>query len=74
MNLTRINMHAKENETIIVPGKVLGGGELDHKVNVYAYCFSCGAAEKIASLKGDCKNLRDLMKSNPKAKNVRVIG
>ncbi|MDP7115849.1 MAG: 50S ribosomal protein L18e, partial [Candidatus Woesearchaeota archaeon] len=30
VNLSRINRFTKENETIVVPGKVLGDGLLDH--------------------------------------------
>ena len=32
VNVYRINNNTKDGETVIVPGKVLGNGELDHKV------------------------------------------
>ena len=34
VNLTRINRFTKENEFIIVPGKVLGSGDLDHSLTI----------------------------------------
>ena len=74
VNLTRINAYTKPDETIVVPGKVLAGGELDHKVNVIAFSFSNDAEQKIRSLKGDCLSVQELLKKNPKGKNVRIIG
>ena len=40
VNVWKIDKYAKDNETIIVPGKVLGTGELSKKVNVVAFNFS----------------------------------
>ncbi|RJQ17622.1 50S ribosomal protein L18e [Candidatus Woesearchaeota archaeon] len=73
VNLGRINLYTKDGETIIVPGKVLGSGELDHKVTVCAYAFSAEAEKKITE-KGRVLSLPELMKENPKASNVRIIG
>lgn len=74
VNLTRIDTHTSDNETIVVPGKVLAGGELTHKVNVSAWSFSAGAKEKILHNKGSCMSLKELVAKNPKGKNVRIIG
>lgn len=74
VNLSRINNYAKENETIIVPGKVLGSGILDHKLTIAAYQFSDGAMEKINSAKAKAVTIQDLMKENIKGKRVRIIG
>ena len=43
VNLSRINRFTKENEFIVVPGKVLGSGELDHPLTIAAYKFSSSA-------------------------------
>ena len=40
VNLFKINKLAKDNETIIVPGKVLGNGELNRKIVISAFNFS----------------------------------
>lgn len=74
VNLSRINTNTKNNETIVVPGKVLGGGELDHTVHVAAYAFSVQAKDKIQKAKGSVYSLLDLVKQNPKGKDVRIIG
>jgi large subunit ribosomal protein L18e len=47
VNISRINRHTSDDETVLVPGKVLGSGALDHKVQVAALDFSQTAGEKI---------------------------
>lgn len=73
VNLFKIEKYAKENETIIVPGKVLGTGELTKKVTVVAFNFSDSAFKKIKE-KGSVVSIEELLKSNPKGKKVRIIG
>ncbi len=74
VNLYHIAKHCKENESVIVPGKVLGTGEIPHKVNVAAFTFSQSAKEKIADAKGECLTIKELLAKNPKAKDLRIIG
>lgn len=73
VNVSRINKNTKDGETIIVPGKVLSLGELDHKVTVAAYSFSQSAKEKIEA-KGKTMTIQELIKDNPKGSKVRIIG
>ncbi|UCD04153.1 MAG: 50S ribosomal protein L18e [Candidatus Woesearchaeota archaeon] len=70
VNLARINKYSKANDTIIVPGKVLGTGELDHKVTVAAFDFSEAAKKKI----DNAISIQELMKKNPKGSKVKLIG
>ena len=74
VNLTRINRHTKENETIVVPGKVLGDGVLDHTLTIAAHSFSSHALEKIAEAKAKAISIEELMKEDIKGKRVRIIG
>jgi len=73
VNLRKINLHCKDNESIIVPGKVLSDGELKKKVTVAAWNFSAKAKEEINKV-GKTMTIRQLMKDNPKGKKVRIIG
>lgn len=73
VNLTRINKYAKDNEIVVVPGKVLSSGDIDRKLTICAYQFSEEALKKINS-KGRAITIQELMKSNPKGNNVRIIG
>ncbi len=74
VNLTRINLHTKSGETILVPGKVLANGELDHKVSIVAWKFSQQAINKIKEAKGEIIHLEDFMKKEIKGRRVRLIG
>ncbi len=73
VNINEINKHCKDNETIIVPGKVLALGELDKKITVAAFSFSQEALTKI-NQKGKAISIPELMKINPKGSKVRIIG
>jgi len=74
VNLSKINRFSKENEAVLVPGKVLGTGELDHKVTVAAYTFSQQALEKIQKSNGKVYSLYEFMKLNPKGSKTRILG
>ena len=74
VNLSRINRHTKDAELIIVPGKVLGSGSLDHKITISAWSFSDGALEKLKQQQCEVLTIRDLLKKNPKGQKVRILG
>ena len=74
VNLSRLNRFTKANETIIVPGKVLGAGSIEHPVIVAAFAFSTKARERIESNKGKTMSISQLLKQNPKGTGVRLIG
>jgi large subunit ribosomal protein L18e len=73
VNIYKINENSADNEIIIVPGKVLGVGELKHKVTVAAISFSTEAKEKIDA-QGKTMSITELMKQNPKGLAVRILG
>ncbi|MBW2986443.1 50S ribosomal protein L18e [Candidatus Woesearchaeota archaeon] len=74
VNVAKLNRFVKKDETIIVPGKVLGSGALGHSVTVAAFSFSESAKKIITEAKGKCLTIPELMKTNPTGKNVRIIG
>lgn len=74
VNLTRIEKHAKQKETVVVPGVVLGSGEIKKKVTVAAMKFSGSAKEKIKKSGGDCLTIEELYEKNPKGKGIRIMG
>ncbi len=74
VNIYKLEKYAKEGETIIVPGKVLGTGALSKKLTVAALQFSESAKQKIQSTKGEVMSIEELMKKNPHAKGVRIMG
>jgi large subunit ribosomal protein L18e len=74
VNLHHINMHVHEKETALVPGKVLSTGALTKKVSIAAWSFSEKAHEKIKKAGGKSLSIQELVKHNPKGKDVRIVG
>jgi large subunit ribosomal protein L18e len=74
VNISRLNRYTQKNETVVVPGKVLGAGEINHPVTVAAFAFSKKAKEKIKTAKGKCLTFFDLVKKNPKGSKAKIIG
>ena len=72
VNLGRIERYAREDETVVVPGKVLGSGVLQKDVTVAAVDFSGTAETKIQQV-GDTMKLEQALEQNPEGANVRVI-
>jgi large subunit ribosomal protein L18e len=73
VNIFKIDASVQEGDTIIVPGKVLGEGDLTKKVTVAAYAFSDEAKAKIAK-SGRVLSIAELLKSNPKGQKVKILG
>jgi large subunit ribosomal protein L18e len=74
VNISRINRHSEENETVVVPGKVLGAGMINHPVTVAAFDFSQQARSKITTAKGKCLSIAELVEANPEGSNLKIIG
>ncbi|RLF16634.1 MAG: 50S ribosomal protein L18e [Thermoprotei archaeon] len=74
VNLSRINRYTGEGDVVVVPGKVLGFGTLEHPVTVAAFSFSKSAREKIEAAKGKCLSIKELVELNPKGSRVKIIG
>jgi len=74
VNVGKIERYANDSETIIVPGKVLGAGNISKKVTVSAFKFSSEAREKIENAGGRVLTIEELMAINPKGTNVRIFG
>ena len=72
VNLSKINRYSQEGDTVLIPGKVLGSGELDHNVTVSAFKFSKSAMEKI-NKNGRAITLYDLYKENPRGSGVKIM-
>ncbi|MCD6591158.1 MAG: 50S ribosomal protein L18e [Candidatus Aenigmarchaeota archaeon] len=74
VNLLTLEKHANKNETIIVPGCVLGFGEITKKLNVAAVRFSRTAKEKIEKAGGSCLSIEELYEKNPKGHRIKIMG
>ncbi len=74
VNLSTIQRHASDGETIVVPGKVLGSGYLNKRVQVSSFKISEGARKQIEGAGGSWVTIRDLVNDNPKGSDVRIMG
>ncbi len=72
ININRINRYTKKNEIIIVPGKILGNGELNHEITLTYFDISDSAKNKLKKAK--IVGLKELLNKNPKGKGVKIIG
>jgi large subunit ribosomal protein L18e len=74
VNLNRLEKYAKANERIVVPGVVLGSGEIKKKLIVAAFRFSGKAREKIEKSGGECLSVEEMLERNPKGRGIRMMG
>jgi large subunit ribosomal protein L18e len=74
INLRRLAEITKADEVVVVPGKVLGTGNLSHKLTVCAFSISETAAKKVIESGGRVVTFDDLIKKHPNGKGVRIIG
>lgn len=73
VNISKINRYTKDGDTILVPGKVLGAGNINHKVYVAALSFSENAKRKIEAAGGKCLTIEELMQTNPRGSNIIIM-
>ena len=73
VNVGKLNRFASENETVVVPGKLLGAGEIEKKVTVAAYRSSGQAKDKIEKAGGRNMSIEELVATNPKGSKVRIM-
>jgi len=74
VNVGKINRYADEKDLLIVPGKLLGSGEIAKKVTVAAYRFSGQAREKITKAGGQNMSIEEFVAKYPKGSNVKIMG
>jgi ribosomal protein L18E len=69
VNLSKIDRYSKDNETIIVPGKVLGSGALSKNITIAAFQFSESAKKKLKHF----MIINELMKKFFDSKNIILV-
>ncbi len=74
VNLYRIEKYAKPDEIVIVPGVVLGGGEITKNITIVADKFSKSAREKIKNAGGKCMSIWEFVENYKGREKIRIIG
>lgn len=70
-NLTDLN-NTKE-KIIMVPGKVLGSGDIKKKITISAFSFSEQAKEKLKKAGCEIKTIKKEIETNPELKDVELL-
>ena len=73
VNLGKISRVTSPDSTIVVPGKILCSGALNHKVSIASFSAAKGAREKVSKAGGKLIGIRELVESNPKGSGVSII-
>ncbi len=75
-NQLRINLNELDkidNKNIIIPGKVLGSGDIKKKISVSALSFSEQAKEKLKKSGCEIRTIKEEIETNPKLNNVEIL-
>ena len=73
VNISHVSRYANKNDTIIIPGKLLGAGYIKIPVTIAAFHSSQNAKEKITGAGGKVISIQDLVKKNPRGTGVRIF-
>jgi len=73
LNLDQIDNQTKEGDTIVVPGKVLGEGNVTKKLRIVALQFSEEARKKLKDKKCEVVTIKQEIEKNKDAKGVKII-
>jgi large subunit ribosomal protein L18e len=73
VDLGKLERVCENKGVAIVPGKVLSSGVLKKSLTVAAANFSMSAVEKIQKAGGKAISINELIESNPKGTNVKIV-
>jgi len=73
-NVNRIGELTKDGDVVVFPGKVLGTGNISHKITLFAFSISNAAADKINGAGGKIISQKDAVGQNPTGSGVVLLG
>jgi large subunit ribosomal protein L18e len=73
VNISKINRYSVEGDVVVVPGKVLGAGEIGHKVVIGAFSYSDLAIKKLRDAGCEVLSIEELVRRYPKGNGVKII-
>ena len=74
VNLYLLERNLDKGQVAVVPGVVLGSGEITKPVTVAAMKFSEEAERKIRKANGACLTISELVEKHPRGERVRILG
>lgn len=73
VNVSKVDAYARDGENVVVPGKLLGAGEVSRAVTVVAFNASASAKAKIAAAGGKVLDLKEGVAAFPKGEKCRIL-
>ncbi len=73
-NVNRIGQLTKDGDAVAFPGKVLGTGDIAHKITLFAFSISNAAADKIIRAGGTIVQHEEFVQKNPTGRGVVLLG
>lgn len=74
VNVIHISRSTNPNDSVVVPGKVLGTGAIEHPITLGTYSCSQVALKKIERAGGKVLPIEEMVKRNPSGKGLKVLG
>jgi large subunit ribosomal protein L18e len=74
VNVSKLDAHARSGENVVIPGKLLGDGEVFKPYTVIAFSASAQAKAKVAKAGGKVLSFPEGVKAFPKGQNCRILG
>lgn len=72
-NLDEIDGISQEGDTIVIPGKVLGRGNVEKKIRICAIAFSQEAKRKLKEKKCEIVSIEEEIQINPKYQGIKIF-
>jgi len=73
VNVGKLNRVVNDGDVVVIPGKLLGGGELKKRVIVAAVSVTPKAWKKVVEAGGEVITIPELVRRNPKGSGVKII-
>jgi large subunit ribosomal protein L18e len=73
VNLGEVARTVQPKSVVVVPGKLLGGGDIDKPVVVASFKCSASARRKLEAAGGRAISISQLLKENPKGSGVVIM-
>ncbi|MEM0057033.1 MAG: 50S ribosomal protein L18e [Candidatus Geothermarchaeota archaeon] len=73
VNLYKINKYTRDNDVVVVPGKVLGAGNIDHRITIGAFAYSASALKKLQNSNCTVLSIIELIERYNEGTNVKII-
>ncbi len=72
-NLGDINRITKDGDVIVIPGKILGNGDLSKSITIASYAISKSAMEKLKASKIEHLTIEELVERHPEGSGVIIV-